>query len=569
MMLKRKISVFLAASMLLSSLAGCSDNAKPQSSAEESTGTTSSSEAAASEDDTGYTLPLSTTNETINCWGFPLPDWKVDNLEDNQFTQWLKEQTGVDLTFTMGPSTDRETKLSLLMSSGEYPEILFNPGFTPSQQQLYGSQGIILELNDYIDKYGVETKRMFDEVPDIKAAVERNEGKIYCLPSFFDTPHDYSYSRLWVYQPWLDALDMQLPTTTEEFYDMLVAFRDQDPNGNGKKDEIPYAGADVVMFSDPVTYFMNSFIYYDNNTMMNVVDGKIIPTYIQEEYKQGLQYLNRLYNDGLLMPQTFSQNDQALKQLLANDPPIIGCFTAHAPFVYADEEYYSQLTPLAPLKGPEGVQYTAQYYTTQTDGTVITNTCKNPELAFKLLDFLYSLEASTRKSQGPEGVAWEFNTDKELVNEYGLNPTWLVLQSSDEITPNDRWSMLGNGYQPNNYNGLYSMDMSPDAVEARKNNDGKVDGYVQIQLAAMEVYNNYFPPEELRMPQVMLFTEDESLTLADMELALKNKILESRTGFITGNLNFESDWEDYINSLEQLGMSQVVELYQTAYDRRG
>lgn len=99
------------------------------------------------------------------------------------------------------------------------------------------------------------------------------------------------------------------------------------------------------------------------------------------------------------MPQTFSQNDQALKQLLSSNPPIVGYFTAHAPFVYADEEVYSKLTPLAPLKGPDGVQYTAQYYPTQTDGTVITNTCKNPELAFKLLDFMYSLEASTRKSQ--------------------------------------------------------------------------------------------------------------------------------------------------------------------------
>lgn len=67
---------------------------------------------------------------------------------------------------------------------------------------------------------------------------------------------------------------------------MLVAFRDNDPNKNNKKDEIPYAGAEVVMFSDPTTYFMNSFIYYDNNTMMNIDGGKVVPTYTQDKYKE-------------------------------------------------------------------------------------------------------------------------------------------------------------------------------------------------------------------------------------------------------------------------------------------
>ena len=126
----------------------------------------------------GYTLPLANPedNVTITAWGFPLPEWKVDDLENNQFTQWLQEQTGITIEWVMGPATDRDEKLNLLLSSGEYPEIIFNAPFDPSQQQIYGDMGVILPLNEYIEKYGVETQRIFEEVPDIKNALVRNNG---------------------------------------------------------------------------------------------------------------------------------------------------------------------------------------------------------------------------------------------------------------------------------------------------------------------------------------------------------------------------------------------------------
>lgn len=521
---------------------------------------------AAGDEDFGYSLPFG-EGVTLTCWGFPLPDWGVDDLYNNDHTKWLQDQTGVQIEWVMGPATDRDTKLSLLLSSGEYPEIIFNAGFTPSQEQIYGSQGIILPLNDLIDKYGMETLRVFEQVPDVRKALEREGGQIYSLASYAEDPHGKSFSRMWVYQPWLDALGIALPETTEDFYNMLVMFRDNDPNGNGEKDEIPYMGADNVWWSEVTPYFMNSFLYYDNMTMMALNDGTVEPTYVTEEYREGLRYLNRLFDEGLMLPQTFSQNDQAMRQLLMNELPIVGCFTAHAPFVYCDETVYRDLTPLAPLKGPNGVQYTPQYYDTQTGGTVITNLCKNPEVAFKFMDFMYSTEASMRKSIGIKGEKWEWNTDETLVNSYGLNPSWLII--SDDTRPNTLWSLLGHGFQPTEINALHMMNMSPKAIEERENADNaKVDGYVQIEKAAMDVYNNYFPSPDIRMPQVFLFTEDEAMTLADMELAIKNRIAEMRTQFITGGASLDNDWDAYVADLEALGMSEVVGMYQTAYERR-
>lgn len=513
----------------------------------------------------GYTLPLVSPDEevTITCWGFPLTEWKVDDLYNNQFTQWLYEQTGVKIEWVMGPAADRDEKLNALIASGDYPEVIFNAPFDASQQQVYGSLGLIIPLNDLIEEYGVETKRIFAEVPDIEKALVRENGTIYCLSTYMDSPHDQSYSRLWFYQPWLDAVGKEAPTTIDELYDVLVAFRDEDPNGNGIQDEIPLVGANV-MFSEPFTYLVNSFIYLDNNNMMNVKDGEIIPVYAQEEYREALRFIKKLYDEGLIMPQTFTQNEQSLRQLLATDPMTVGAFFCHAPFVYCDEPVYRDLVAVTPMEGPEGIQYAAQYYVTNTTGTVITDKCKNPEIAFKLIDFLYSAEASKSKNSGPRGVTWDFNYDETLVNDYGVVASWIKL--SDDQEPNDRWSMLGNYYQPVEMTGIGMYDMSPKAVAERENPTGKVDGNVQMQRGAMEKYLPFFPPQEIRLPQVFIFTEDEALELADKQLAVNNKVWSMRAEFVIGNADIEADWDQYVQDLVDLGMDDVLAIYQRAYD---
>lgn len=521
---------------------------------------------ACAEELVGYSLPLVEEGEeiTITCWGFPLLEYGLDDLVNNDFTKWFTAQTGVNIEWVMGPSTDRDTKLNLLLTSGDYPDVIFNAPFDASQQQVYGDMGIIIPLNDLIEKYGVETQRMFEETPEIRDALLRSDGKIYCLPQYMNSPHDESYSRLWVYQPWLDALGMEAPTTTEELYQMLIAFRDMDPNGNGINDEIPLVGANV-MFSEPFTYMVNSFIYLDNNNMMNVVDGEIVPVYTQEEYREALRYLKRLYDENLLLPQTFSQNEQGLSQMLSGDTMTVGAVFCHAPFVYCDEEVFKDMVALTPMKGPEGVQYSCQYYITNTGGTVITNRCEHPEIAFQMLDYMYNSEVSRSKSSGLRGVTWDWNDDDTLVNEYGLTPTWIYLQDTDGMT-NYHWSLLGHHYQPLKLSGLYLMDMSPEAIAERENGEQTISGYAQIQIAAMEKYLPYFPPAEIRLPQVFLFSDDDAATVADLQLAVNNKVWEMRTAFVVGSASLDDDWDSYIADLRSLGMDEVVNIYQTAYD---
>lgn len=559
--MKKFIAILLVITMactLLTSCSGGNGSKKHTTSADNSTSSQNLNPAGE--------LPIVKETVQLNCWVVPSPDWKIDNFDDNVFTKWVEEKTNIDLTFTVGPAADAKTKLSILLSSGRYPDILFSPGFSPSEQEVYGAQGLILPLNQYIDKYGVETKKIFERYPEIKEAVVRSDGKIYSLPSYSEDPHARSFSRLWIYKPFLKALNLKMPETTDELVDVLTKFKNGDPNKNNKADEIPMAGAQSYMFTDPAVFLMNSFIYFDNNKQMVIDNGTLKPVFDTQEYKEGLKYINKLFNTGLLLPQSFSQNEQALRQLIDNaDAPIVGSFFTHAPFLMASEDRYPDFEMVPPLKGPKGVQYTCEYFITQTDGSVITNKCKNPEAAFRLLDFLYTQETSMRKGSGEKGVEWDFNTDTSIVNDYGNKPTWVTL--SREKRPNVMWALIGNSFQPVEQSALYVYDMSPEAIEERKNGAVKLDPFVQFETAAMNVGNKYLPPKGLRLPQVFIFNQEESTMLADAELTVYNYVNQMRVKFITGTSNLDSDWEKYLSQLKALGTGEVVDMYQKAYDK--
>lgn len=77
----------------------------------------------------------------------------------------------------------------------------------------------------------------------MSTAITAPDGNIYALPSINDCYHCSMAQKMWIYKPWLDKLGLDVPTTTDELYTVLKAFKDKDPNGNGKADEVPLTGA--------------------------------------------------------------------------------------------------------------------------------------------------------------------------------------------------------------------------------------------------------------------------------------------------------------------------------------
>ena len=180
------------------------------------------------------------------------------------------------------------------------------------------------------------------------------------MPFWEECYHCSMAMKMWINTEWLKAVGMEMPTTTEEFEKVLVAFRDQDPNGNGKKDEIPLTGFIKSWNGEPWNFLMNAFIYNTGTgSDYTYIDGdKVAFAPIQPEWKEGLKYIKSLYDQGLYDPQAFTQNADQFKNLALGEDEVVGVYAAGHLGMGMDPwvnlERANKYEPVLPLKGPAG-----------------------------------------------------------------------------------------------------------------------------------------------------------------------------------------------------------------------
>lgn len=167
------------------------------------------------------------------------------DLTKNWFTQYYEGKTNVHIDWEQIADEQAPEKVNVLIAAGDLPEAFLHGDFTFSRSQLMvnGASGIFLSLNDLIDKYSIHLKKIFKDRPYVRSAMTAPDGKIYALPSINECYHCVHEVRAWINKPWIDKLGLKVPTTTDELAAVLRAFKTRDPNGNGKADEIPMAGA--------------------------------------------------------------------------------------------------------------------------------------------------------------------------------------------------------------------------------------------------------------------------------------------------------------------------------------
>ncbi|WP_235440169.1 extracellular solute-binding protein [Paenibacillus sp. DMB20] len=323
-----------------------------------------------------YPLVKEKTTLKVMVRGNPL----VENFATNEFTKWYEEKTNVHIEWEVVPEQSMQEKLNLVLASEDYPDVIMGLNISPTQQMIYGTQGAFIPLNDLIEKQGVQTKKLFEENPEIKSTITALDGNIYALPEVNDCYHCSMSQKMWIYEPWLKKLNLDMPTTTDELYSVLKAFKEKDPNGNGKQDEIPLSITQKSWRSSLDAFLMNSFIYnpvYGSSYKhMYVKDGKVDVAYNKPEWKEGLRYLNKLYKEGLISPESFTQDENQLIQIGENpDTVILGASTGGHQGVFTqllgESGRWAEYKAVPPLKGPEGAQYAANDTTALTPGSFV------------------------------------------------------------------------------------------------------------------------------------------------------------------------------------------------------
>lgn len=482
----------------------------------------------------------------------------VDNYEDNSYTDWVEDQTGINLEFYVAPEQSAEEKLNAILTSGEYPDIITGSRSIPlTQLKLYGDQGIFKELNEPIEQYGTNIKTFLDDYPEALNIIETPEGKIYGLPDLNECYHCTMDAKMWIYQPWLDTLNIETPQTTEEFRDMLLAFKDQDPNGNGLADEIPMMGSNSGGWNAfPEHFLMNSFTYYSASTEGLYIDeDKVTAAFTEDAYKDGLKYLNGLVTDELLAPETYTQDNNILIQNVDNPDPIIGAVPSGYMGMFTQigaSDRWKDFVAISPVEGPDGVRYSRwNPYGNITVKYVVTDKCENVREAIMLADFFYTEEATLRNVNGEPDVGWQYlseGTDKVGIN--GEPARYETLLGVDDLPTNTSWNQSTLSYRTADFR--LGAALGGDSEFEKPLHDMTVENYAPYQ-----------PGIEMVIPP-MYYTEDQSNELITIETAVRSYIREKRAAFITGALDIDTAWESYLGELEQIGLSRLLEIYNEA-----
>ncbi|NQX67097.1 extracellular solute-binding protein [Paenibacillus alba] len=475
----------------------------------------------------------------------------VENFATNEFTKWLEEKTNIHIDWEVAPEKTFAEKLNVSLASGDYPDVLLNMSVTPVQQSIYGKDGVFIPLNPYIDKYGVEMKKMFEQVSYVKDLITMPDGKIYSVPQVNDCYHCSLGQKMWINQTWLDKLGLKMPETTDEFYQVLKAFKEKDPNGNGKADEIPLVGATNGPSSTLDLFLTSAFIEKDFNLKF-VKDGKIQVAYNQPEWKESLKYIHKLFAEGLISPQSFTQDRNQLKQMGMNpEIPIAGAIASQnqTVFVDADNPRFKDYVSVPPLKGPSGIRSTAYNpYAVSTGQYVITNKAKNPAAAFRMADLLLSEEATLRSTQGRPDQEWVRPAQGELgVN--GKQAKWKPIATFGKLQ-NIHWAQAGPSLRTN--------DLRLSVVADPKNS---------LELILYNETKKYEPyatdPSKIVPP--LFFTNEQAEELSTLEKTLTDYRTEFFAKTVTGSLDIDKEWNNYLSTLDKMNIKRYLEIYQQAY----
>lgn len=495
---------------------------------------------------------------TLSAWTWGEPG----NFDEKWILNWYEELTGVDVNWTVA-ATDAAEKVNLMLASGaELPDVFLHQ-FTPEQIATYGSQGLFAPLNDMISRLGHGVKLSLDFDPNLENKVTAPDGNIYALWHTFESSHGDYGQKMWINTSWLDRLGLEIPTTIEEYRETLRAFRDEDANGNGDpNDEIPLSGAHGVMAAID-GFLMNPFILSTGMRGDRLIqqDGKVVPAYTQPEYRDGLTFLRGLWEEGLVDEEFFIQTSAQLKALTEHPD---GCRVGSVPvqhfFIFTDtsKDTKLQFERLLPLKGPTGLRQSPYFYPKVNLKFVITQDSSEPELAFRWGDGWYlhaavgePFAAGYWEFEGKEDIAWR----RAKPGEVGLDgrpATWLRLV----LAPEDR-----------KYGGIVNAFPVHHTYEYKRGlvADPNIWQHEKILLEATWDYEEFGVDQSV--PPLFLDAASSS-ELAELKTTINNYVEESVAKFVTGVSDLDSDWDNYLDTLDAMGLDRYIEIVQEAYDRQ-
>ncbi|MCM3111860.1 extracellular solute-binding protein [Lederbergia lenta] len=480
------------------------------------------------------------------------------SVDDMEWLKEVEERAGVKIKWEE-VSADWDQKKGAMLAGGDIPDLIIGPNAI-TDADFAKFTGLFEDMSDLIKEHGPNIQEMYDQKPLTKDLSTQSGGEIYGLPK---------YQRFWpetatmqfINQDWLDNLNLEVPTNWDELFDVLMAFKEQDANGNGDpNDEIPMDFSPVG--TGGFGYFQPTVLL--GSTGMTITggggqgyfleDGKVKNFFVDERYKEVVTFLNKLYKNGLINEEVFTQDYTKYQSVARGNGDV-----AKIGYTFGWErtdrfglEIADQYVSFAPMKTSADyageVSWTYDYNELNYGVNFIqmSSKTKDKEAAIKFINELYDPEVSMQVLFGSIGPNIQDNGDE----------TYKILPPEDDSMDPGTWKWTSTWAD----NGpMYIAD----SLELELGEDMKAVGAQQEPfIKTFETLNL----EDNVLPGMFLkYSTEDNNQMALVNTDLMNLSMSKFGEWITKG-DIEKQWDQYVQEMEKIGLHSNIEVIQKYFD---
>ena len=474
----------------------------------------------------------------------------------------LEEETNVHVEWRAISSDQWGDKIQLEMANAKtLPDFIFDAGFGNADLLKYGKNGIIIPLEDYIDKYMPNLCKVFEQVPEYRAMCLDVDGHIWALPWIEQLGYQQTAIQLldnmpYINTAWLDFLGLDMPATTDEFEAVLKAFKD---HASELKAEFGIDG-DIIPMScimndggqDPYI-LINGFGegYGDPDTWKHMVvtdDGKVVCDAQSEGFKKGTEWLHKLYEEGLIDVEAFTQ-DWSTYVAKGKSGRYGVCFTWDVANVAPSLEGWAPLPMLqADTKciTPDTAAYTSGF---DRGRCVVTAAAENPALVCSWLDQMYVPIQSPQNNWGTYGEDDDFDIFERGTNDKGEPMLHHApLGDASPVEVREAESVNGPLAILDTYYGEY-VTLPDDAAY-------RLDWIKEIYTP--DCHNKYCLPD-------FFMSQEDTTTDSNLGADIGKCVNEFKSNSVMNGFT-DADWDQFQADLQAYKIDEYVALYQKYFD---
>jgi putative aldouronate transport system substrate-binding protein len=464
--------------------------------------------------------------------------------------QEMEKRTGIHIEFRHPAIGSEQETINLMVAAGDYPDMVNHGWANPVGGITHLiNEGLITDLKDDIAKWAPNIQRQYVRNPRIRVNTSTDDGKILFFPMIYDEMYQRAQYGFFLRSDWLEKVGLPPPVTIDDYYNVLTAFKTQDPNGNGVADEIPFASVGYSF----IDYFLGAWQLTTATTAFSNNDGTARYAPLQPEYKEFVTMMAKWYEEGLIDPEYLSKSQQDVDNMMANS--ISGMTvernskTAALRRIFLNtgmEEANLMGTRYPVLEEGQQQACFQSLALINGGGVAIPDTNKHRMETVKWLDYFYSDEGYELANWGPEG------NEMYTVGEDGQKHlTAYALDNPDGLSMDEAIARISLGsvdswrrYDPE----LYQQRMMTFPEQLTTNTLWDTD-------------TNF----DLRFPMVA-YTPEETEEMIVIQSECNTYTSEMVNKFIMGKAPL-SEYDNYVATLKSLGAQRLQEIAQAALDR--